>query len=336
MPGKNEQDFALVVGINHYRALNPLDGAMDDARAFHHWLLAEAGGNLPEENITAFLSTPDAKHPRLDELVDWFIELIETHSPDLDEKIGRRLYLFLAGHGIGPGIDEAGLLTPNTSALAVKYLAARRFADYYREAALFDEVLLFMDCCRDHEWDLPQPYFPLRRQVDVGAAQAVKNMYVYATGFGRKARERDFDGMIGGIFTRALMEALSGKAADGKGRITGEGLKSYLARRVEDLRADGTDQSPHILLPKDFVLCEGLEPPRVTVTVELSDPAKEFVILLGDGLVPVHGEVRQISEKRREVDLPPNATYLFQLMDNGAPVKLAGRLITEEDRYVTL
>ncbi|MBL7198898.1 MAG: caspase family protein [Anaerolineae bacterium] len=336
MPEKRIEDYAIVVGINHYRDLNPLDGAKDDAKSFARWLRSAKGGNLPSENVKTFYSKAGATVPRLETLVDWFIDLIRAKSPDLDERIGRRLYIYLAGHGIGPGIDDAGLLTPSTSALAVKYLAGRTYADYFREAALFDEVVLMMDCCRDHDWELPEAFFPLKRQVDAGAAHVVKSLYVYATGFGRKAREKPFDGKVAGVFTHALLEGLSGQAANQEGQVTGESLKDYVKRRVAALRAAGTDQQPHVLLPDDFVLCEGFDPPTVTVTVELAAPAEEFSVSYGKDMTPVDAVPRELDGGRWEIDLIPGKIYVFQVKENGTLVPRTAKVIDEEDSHVKL
>ena len=314
----NSQDFALVIGINHYRSLNPLEGAHRDATRFAAWLNSPDGGDLPAENVGIFLSTPAPWAPGLEEIVDWIIALVEERSPALDERIGRRLYLFMAGHGIGPGVEEAGLLTPTTSALAVKYVAASRFADFFRSAALFEEVLLFMDCCRDHDWELPEPWLPLKLRVDAAAAHKVRTMYAYATGFGRKAREREIDGEVGGVFTHALLEGLRCSGADADGRITATSLKRYIERRVTALRVAGTDQAPFVKAPDDFVLRQGCPPPRVRVTIELSDASHPVVVLdAADGLREVQAPLRDEGGDRRSIDLVPGRIYVVQVMAAG-------------------
>lgn len=328
----NTEDFALVVGINDYKALDALDGAKNDAEAFVRWLRDPAGGDLPEANVKVFLSTPSPWSPGLEEVVDWMVELVETRSPGLDERIGRRLYLFLAGHGIGPGVDEAGLLVPTTSTVAVKYIAGTRYANFFRAAALFQEVLLFMDCCRDHDWELPDAYFPFREKPDPAAAHDVRILYAFATGFGRKSRERTFDGdaAVGGVFTRALLDGLACRAAAPDGRITAESLKRYVVRQVAALRVPGTDQRPDVRVNDDFVLRDGCPPPRVEVTVETSPPAPELVVLdAGAAMAPVPHPPRDLGAGRMAVDLVPGRIYVFRVVDGGRTVRETGYEVTD-------
>ncbi|MDD2331880.1 MAG: caspase, partial [Candidatus Cloacimonetes bacterium] len=49
-----------------------------------------------------------------------------------------------------------------------------------------------------------------------------------------------------GIFTYALLEALSGKAADATGQITNNGIKSYIDNRIPELSRihRGSEQYP--------------------------------------------------------------------------------------------
>lgn len=327
----NSDDYALVIGINHYRSLDALDGAHRDAGQFAEWLKSPGGGDLPEENVGIFLSTPSPWSPGLEEIVDWIIALVEEKSPALDERIGRRLYLFMAGHGIGPGVEEAGLLTPTTSALAVKYVAGSRFADFFRSAALFEEVLLFMDCCRDHDWELPAPYMPLKSKVDPAAAHKVRTLYAYATGFGRKAREREIEGEVGGIFTHALLEGLRCSGAGPDGRITATSLKRYIERRVSALRMPGTDQEPFVKAPDDFVLRQGCPPPQVRVTIELTEPAEPVAVLdAGAGLAAVPDELRDEGEGVRSIDLIPGRIYVIQVTTNGVIVRQAAIEVKDE------
>ena len=330
----NTEDFALVVGINDYKSLDALDGAKNDAEAFVRWVRDPAGGDVPEENVELFLSSTDTWAPTTDAIVGWMEELLARYSPGLDQRIGRRLYLFMAGHGIGPGVDDAGLLVPSTSALSVKYLPGGKYANYFREAALFDEVLLFMDCCRDHDWQLPEAPVTLRAKPDPAAAHKVNILYAFATGFGRKSRERAFEedgSAVGGIFTRALLDGLACKAATPDGRITSESLKRYVLRQVEKLRVPGTDQRPDVRVNYDFVLRQGCPPPRVEVTVELTDPPRGFMVLdAGAGMKPVHDAPRDAGANRRVLDLIPGHIYVFRVMEDGRILRETGHEVTDE------
>ena len=53
----NTNDYALVVGVNDYRALDALDGAKNDALAFVGWLRDPAGRGWP----ILFQTVPEGK-----------------------------------------------------------------------------------------------------------------------------------------------------------------------------------------------------------------------------------------------------------------------------------
>ncbi|HYW13868.1 MAG TPA: caspase family protein [Longimicrobium sp.] len=330
----NSEDFALVIGIDDYKALDGLDGAKNDAEAFVRWLRDPAGGDVPGENIKLFLSSSDPWAPTMEPIIEWLAELVEARSPGQDDYVGRRLYLFMAGHGIGPSVDEAGLLMSNTSAISVNYMPGSKYANLFRQAALFEDVVLFMDCCRDHDWDLPDANIPLRFKSDPAAAHKVNILYAFATGFGRKSRERAFGengSGVGGVFTRALLDGLACKAATPDGRITSESLKRYVLRQVEALRVPGTDQRPDVRVNFDFVLREGCPPPRVQVTVELTEPERGFMVLdAGAGMKPVEDAPRGAGGNLRVLDLIPGHIYVFRVMDDGRILRETGIEVKDE------
>jgi hypothetical protein len=237
----------------------------------------------------------------------------------------------LAGHGVGPGLDEAGLLSADTSEVT-KYFPGRRYANLFRAKALFQQIVLCMDCCRDEDADLPDPYFPFDKKTAGKLANNVKQCYVFATGFARKSRERDFDGKVHGVFTHALLEGLKQGAVDGDGRLTGAGLKRYLSREIPKLRSADSDQDPDIRgIDDDFVFAEGLPPRRCNVTVKLSDPNKKFVVLYGKGLQPVATNLVVIDATQLRVDVPAGKTYLFRLLNpDGSTFKEVGETIDDE------
>lgn len=325
------EDFALVVGIDKYgsaKSLKPLNGAVADAKEFHHWLTTSAG--VDSKNITMMTSDAGGTIPRLLDIVAE-VENLYNRSPNAEVQIGRRLYIFLAGHGIGPGLDEAGLLAADTSNVT-KYFPGRLYANLFRGKALFEQVVLCMDCCRDEDADLQQPYFPFDRKTAGKLVNSVKQCYVFATGFARKSRERDFGGTMRGVFTYALLEGLKRGAVDGDGRLTGASLKRYLKREIPKLRTADSDQDPDIRgIDDDFIFAEGLTPRLLSVTVQLSDPGKQFVVLYGKGLQPVATMPKIVNASERLVDLPAGKNYSFRLLNpDGSIFREVGETIDDE------
>src|SRR5262245_56889597 len=263
MPGQ-AKDYAIVVGIGKYADagfLTPLDGPMNDVRSFVNWLVSPNGGAVPETNINPYVLESDdqALKPKSGDVIDVFRKLLAL-APNGDERIGRRLYLFLAGHGVGPDLDDAGLLTVEATEDAPTYLEGRRYANLFRGRAVLDEVVRMMDCCRDFDGELHKSLFPFKKKTDADGASNVKRFYAYATGFGKAARERDFGGTVNGVFSHVLLAGLNGGAIDGDGRITGASLERYLRRKLKAALPPGVDQPADIRGDPDIVFAEGLPP----------------------------------------------------------------------------
>ena len=137
-----QDDYAVVVGIAGYPKLGDLDGTENDAIAFSEWLVSADGGDVPRQNVKLVLSSDYPYNGRPTEalpttaLVDQkFDELIEDGLGQ-GGRLGRRLYMFFAGHGIAPDIDETALLMAN-AAVPVRtghHIPARAYAKWFRRA----------------------------------------------------------------------------------------------------------------------------------------------------------------------------------------------------------
>src|SRR5208337_836820 len=102
--------FALVVGIDHYPALNDLSAARNDAQAFYDWLISPTGGAVPVENrhlITHALAPGtqrSAARPVVTEFLEELRALMDQGDAIAENDPGgwdaSRLYLYLSGHGM--------------------------------------------------------------------------------------------------------------------------------------------------------------------------------------------------------------------------------------------
>lgn len=243
---KNKQDWAIIVGIQVYPdpAFIDLGGPENDARSFRKWLISPKGGNIWAENVSLILSsnylqpfanTRKAK-PTAKRIKDEFKKLKaisdENKSLGKGRKIGRRLYLYFAGHGcapLNPTSDEALLLTANASSTSLgENIPGKSYADFHLWGTYFDEVVLFMDCCREvlHQ----APFLPLEiRAGNINEALAGRIFYGFATKWSLKAREKPFNGQVQGLFTTVLLDGLWGAAANPQdGRVTVRSLKNYI------------------------------------------------------------------------------------------------------------
>ena len=243
---KNKQDWAIIVGIQVYpdAAFIDLGGPENDALAFRKWVVSPKGGNVWAENVSLILSSkyqqPFANagkaKPTAKRIKDEFKKLKaisdENKSQGRGRKVGRRLYLYFAGHGcapLDPTSEEALLLTANASSTSLgENIPGKSYADLHLWETYFEEVVLFMDCCREvlHQ----APFFPPEiRARNIDEALDGRIFYGFATKWSLKAREKPLNGRVQGLFTTVLLDGLWGAAANTQdGRVTVRSLKNYI------------------------------------------------------------------------------------------------------------
>ncbi len=293
-----DENHAIVVGLNHYPGITPLEGPENDAIWFHDWLLKN--GLVDKDRATLILSSafaPPAAQS-LDAMPDTgaidraFERLLRIGVQD--DRVGKRLYLFFSGHGFGPDLDEAALLMANCEAsigITGHYINAVQYANFFAKAAYFDEIVLFMDCCRDDLWQAPPRQAPWQRSPNPDGAD-VKRFYGLATKWARKAREAapPGGGPVHGHFTRALKAAFEGGAVDQNKDLTTGSVRAFCLSWVQSvLKPELAAQNapvpePQFVQKDDFVLARGLATGLTTVTVTFkpaSQAAKAGYTLLG-------------------------------------------------------
>ena len=156
-------DWALCVGIGTYTAsskLVALPGALNDARAIHDWIIDPHGGAVPKLQAKLILSpatqNEDDPNPPA-QSIEGFLRArfrdAEASRQRGDGFIaGRRLWLYFSGHGIGfPDDDnDTGLLAADAlpPLRDLPHVAGKAWAELFRVTRAFEEVVLFMDCCR--------------------------------------------------------------------------------------------------------------------------------------------------------------------------------------------
>ncbi len=279
-----EEDYAIIIGIQNYPDLDdahngfePLSGPENDARGFEEWVKCTNGGAVPSHNIGTILSSnfgssvndASVAKPTVLEIAGAFEKLRKLSEKRQQKmagsKIGRRLYIFMSGHGIAPTPfgtrieKEAALLMANVDSSNITstlyHIPGIYTATWFCENECFDEVFLFMDCCRDVKITSSTNNFLPNK----GAATNTTRFYAFAAKWSRRAKETMIDGKMQGVFTKALLSALWGAcaypdpdpAANGSGVITGAALKSFLFRNVKkfmdpQFKEDEEDLEPDI------------------------------------------------------------------------------------------
>ncbi len=333
--------LAVVVGIDRYpdALLGPLRGAINDAEAFCDWLNTPAGGGLVETasrgttEIYKILSLDDGSdvfdaRPTLTEIESALdrvkhradTRVREWEAGDRDSPF-KRLYLFFAGHGIGPDVDQAALLMANAGEGRFGYcLPGRPYANYFLARQAFDEVVLFMDCCRDRnpviaaqplKWSPPDP-----------AGRDPNHCFGFATKWAKKSREVEIGGRHRGVFSAAVVEALNGSAADASGKVTADGLERYVTARIPKLTQKSQqaqfaypNQSPMVLA--DYGAAVG---PRLTEVVISVSPGQQAapLTIVNDTLQPARVFEEQRTPARWKFRVPFG---VYRIQDTTTAVK---------------
>jgi hypothetical protein len=340
-------DWALSVGIADYlakQALPGLPGARADARRFHAWVSSPTGGAVPPAQCKLLVSpdqiSADNPAPLAHEIEAWF--KARHRAALLNERArtgftaGGRLYVFVAGHGLAVGAArEAVLLSADADPPDISdHVAVRLWADWFRDAGAFREVVLIADCCRSESRRVPPRPPPwAERLSDRGPA---RHFYAFAAVNNAAAREVVIGDQSAGLFTTAVLELLEDPA---RRPLSASALKGRLYGHP---RLHG-DHTPDIDVPPnpahDFVIVEaaagarGQAPPGMPVAIyDAATPAGEALAIatrLAGGHAVALADLTESSL--------PRATNLV-LATRGLPASTLDRILasTAPDRIVAL
>jgi hypothetical protein len=289
----NQLDYAIVVGIQSYPGFQDLSGPENDAVALYDWLISPQGGDVPKENIelivTSQFKPPFAKPAQAKPTGECIQKAFENLQDIANENslngnglhVGQRLWIYMAGHGFGPDANETALLAANATPIrcgSYYHVLGLYNANYVHFAGYFDEVILFMDCCRERV-PLPalnMPYGPL---ISATAVNIGNRFYAFATKWTLSSRERPLkNGKVHGVFTTLLLDGLRGAAVEpGSNEINTTTLSNYLKnedvwRKYLDPGDWSNEQVPkkaEIVTPdKDFAIAT-VQPIDYPVTIHL-------------------------------------------------------------------
>jgi hypothetical protein len=273
------EDHALVIGISSYPKLgrnytpDDLEGPGNDARAVTRWLVQEAG--LQCTNVTCILSDgrgscqvtdgsfaeayglEDMRPNKFD--IEGHIDDYATRAmmaPDYDYKIGRRLWIYIAGHGFRSPqwASEICILPANSFHHPFpRNFCVTSWVNYLSLSGAFEEIVLFMDCCSTYAHGANIEGAP--QTTDKGRPQA-RRLYVSAPMANRSAYEApDEQNVVGGVFTRNLLKALQGAARSTESNVLRtDDLKRHLHNLADGSGGDRENGAPQFLENDDLEL----------------------------------------------------------------------------------
>jgi hypothetical protein len=333
----SDKDCAIVVGVWLYPGLTDLSGPESDAAAFANWVRRPGPGDVPPDRVKLILTSDFAPPPfpgvdqakptrdKVEEAFDWIDQLArDNENKGNGLRAGERLYIYFAGHGFAPVLDESALLMANATRNRVRYhVAGKAWANWFYKAGYFDEVVLFMDCCREN-----YPGSPINA---VGFGDITGNLGKRFFGFGTKWRKTSWerpmpDGKVHGVFTTALLTGLTGAGADPTtGLVTANSLRNYLINCMknflsdDDLKNPDIEKEPDVNDPDnagDGMILAKVAVPNYTVKIQLPAAAagKTVRVLTSNNFQQVASTTANGSDWT--IKLKPG-TYLVQVAGNG-------------------
>lgn len=252
---KHNDHYALVVGIDDYPNFRSLKGAKTDAREFATWLKNDiTGGGLPENNLKLILSQKKPVRPVHEDIDDALMDLFNATK----EATATRLYVYFSGHGLArSNIGTDLCLAKWSKQMSGRALDSQDYLEVIMGSGRFREVVMLLDCCRIRKVRrraLPVMIDPPRP----GDGAETSRLFIgYATQFLNAAHEaateevfeddEKDEPIVRGHFTRALIDGLSGLAAEPGGGVTASRLKDFLEINTKEIaKSAGHVQVPEV------------------------------------------------------------------------------------------
>ncbi|WIW70274.1 caspase family protein [Anaerosinus gibii] len=311
---KYNNSWALVIGINKYQYVNPLEYARNDAEAIVEILITKFG--FPKENVISLFDQDATKKAILSNYMSFSQSNIKEND---------RILVFFAGHGhtLLGNRNNIGYLIPVDGTLDdistfIRWDELTRNTDLIKAKHIF----FIMDACFSG--------LAITRSLPPGSTRYLKNMlerYSRQVLTAGKADEvvADSGGPIPehSIFTGHLINGLEGEAASSDGIITANRLMAYVTDKVS--RDQYSNQSPHYGYfdgDGDFIF-----------NVPMSSSLKEADKFSEDKLI----EIPIISD--RNIDNDENKLLedvKLYLSDESTRIKLDTIITQEIRRYLSL
>ena len=239
MTEMNEDDYAILVGIDRYPELGKgdsqadLQGPLNDVAAVKNWLIDLHGGGLPADNVfeLGLVDRYDKApgRPNFSD-VNRLLDAIHRKARHAGRaQFGRRIYIYMSGHGFSPARSRACLYTADARLESGQNVHATGWLDWLQDSGFFREYVLWVDACMDRQYFFP-PGEPSLKPINVNVAP-LSSFVGFAAQRPLKAIEHPISedgGKFHGAFTWALLVGLRGAAADVHGRVTGRSLADWV------------------------------------------------------------------------------------------------------------
>lgn len=257
------EDYAILTGISWYPnpGFTQLQGPSNDLELVRQWLGTKGG--VPADRIQTIMSPAppptefkaSKAQPTKADFEDAFRDLMDARLAMGKDRLQGRLYLYFSGHGFcnrsQEKVSEAALYCANASKDWFEHIFGTGFARTAVSRAIFKEIILIMDCCRDSELTKAPTPAHIRDVPDDDLAAHVKSLYIYATPKGGKAHEKPIaerGNKVHGLLTHALIKLLD-EAADTGNLLSATVLKDRLLQGWPAICGEDDLPRPEVHLP---------------------------------------------------------------------------------------
>lgn len=247
-----ENDYAIVIGINDYTFLSPIVGSINSAHYFMDWLTSPNGGGVPLSQTIILLSSPELNIGE-DEIYKAFIELFRQRGENHLQS--GKLFLYFSGRCLtNISSDTIQLLLSGASEqFPNRRLDISSYVDRIMQSGFFEEVIVVVDGLYTKlansypegirpMLDLPSKMSNLSNTTKMIFIANEVEVDFY------KDYAPTYESSVQGSLTRVLVEGFEGGAADVEGNITAQSLLSFV--NIKQVR------SRIVYDGRDFVICK--------------------------------------------------------------------------------
>lgn len=249
----NEHDWAVVISVSDYEGatakppwIKKLKGPDNDAAAIVAWLTSPQGGGLPPDHVLQVPSPfpPSATGiPNQLEIVEAFDELADLPPDAYNQHSGRRLYVYVSGHGLAATRHDAAVVTAEATFDDAMNVLITSWVDWFWDAARFEEFVLWADTCSTTASPAIRLYACERRTERRADRAQGKLVTIFAAGLNYTAVENELEEEWHGVFTHALLKGLKGAA---RTPVTTQTLKEYLFNSMKTFMSDADRRNPQV------------------------------------------------------------------------------------------
>ncbi|SDS69495.1 caspase family protein [Pseudomonas prosekii] len=208
----------LFIGINNYTHISSLSGCNADAMAMASVLKTDANGDPNFKNVVLTSAEDHLGRGKLED------QIRELFSGDCNVAL-----LYFAGHGVFDDDTDEGMLVPQDYRTARDGIRISDILNWASKAVQIKNKVIILDCCQG------------------GSAGEIRALRSESSVVGEgmtiltacKKEESALEGGGHGVFTRLLLQALHGGAANILGKITPGSLYAFV-----DNALDAWEQRP--------------------------------------------------------------------------------------------